>query len=227
MLTIPSSFHEVLGERQDPRMLAAISAVGLGGTALLVAADRAAFTAVPAWQAALAVVLVLDVICGALANFSPGTNDYYATRPRHRAVFLAIHVHLVAIALLLGTGLAPAVGVWVVTIGAAAVVTTRRATSTQLQIAAAVVVAAGVAAPILFAGSIVMTAVSLLFVLKVVLAFAVDHYGTGVAFRAGAPAGTADAGATTSGAVARDTVVDGAIVDRAVGDGAAGEGEPA
>ncbi|MHA7135363.1 hypothetical protein [Oerskovia turbata] len=191
MLTIPSSFHEVLGERQDPRMLAAIGAVGLGGTALLVAADRAAFTAVPLWQAGLAVLLILDVICGALANFSPGTSDYYATRPRHRAVFLAIHVHLVAIALLLGTGLGPAIGVWLVTIAAAAVVTTRRTTSTQLQTAAAVVVAAGVAAPVLFAGSTVMTAVSLLFVLKVVLAFAVDHYGTGTAAPAATPSAVA------------------------------------
>jgi hypothetical protein len=211
VLTIPSSLHEVLGERQDPRTLAAIGVVGLGGTALLVAADRAAFTTVPAWQAALAVVLVLDVVCGALANFSPGTSDYYATRPRHRAVFLAIHVHLVAIALLLGTGLGPAIGVWLVTIAAAAVVTTRRTTLTQLQVAAAVVVAAGVAAPVLFAGSTVMTAVSALFVLKVVLAFAVDHYGTGVALRADAPAD--GSGATASGSASRsgadDSVVDG------------------
>jgi hypothetical protein len=212
VLTIPSAFHEVLGERQDPRMLAAIGAVGLGGTALLIAAERATFTAVPTWQAALAALLVLDVICGALANFSPGTSDYYATRPRHRAAFLAIHVHLVAIALLLGTGLLPAVGVWVVTIAAAVVVTTRRATSTQLQIAAAVVVAAGVTVPILFAGSTVMTAVSLLFVLKVVLAFGVDHYGTGIALRAGMPAeagSDAGADATTFRSSMTGTVADG------------------
>ncbi|RXR22344.1 hypothetical protein EQW78_13935 [Oerskovia turbata] len=177
MLTIPPAFHEVLGERQDPRMLGAIAGVGLAGTALLVLADRPAFEAVPTWQAVAATLLVLDVLCGALANFSRGTNDYYATRPRHRAVFLAIHVHLVAIALLLGTDLLPAVVVWVVTVAAAALVTSLRLPAQQLQVAAAVVVASGAAVPVLFAGSTLMTAVALLFVIKVVLAFAVDHYG--------------------------------------------------
>ncbi|MFF3063502.1 hypothetical protein ACFVQ3_02990 [Oerskovia sp. NPDC057915] len=177
MLTIPPAFHEVLGERQDPRMLAAIGGVGLAGTALLVLADRPTFEAVPTWQGVAAALLVLDVLCGALANFSRGTNDYYAARPRHRAVFLAIHVHLVAIALLLGADPLPAVVVWVVTVAAAALVTSLRAPAQQLQVAAGVVVAAGAAVPVLFAGSTLMTAVALLFVIKVVLAFAVDHYG--------------------------------------------------
>lgn len=176
-MLIPPAFHEVLGERQDPRMLGAIVGVGLAGTALLVLADLPTFEAVPAWQAVAATLLVLDILCGALANFSPGTNDYYATRPRHRAVFLAIHVHLVAVALLLDTALLPTVAVWVLTIAAAAVVTSLRTAAQQLQVAAAVVVAAGATVPVLFAGSTLMTAVALLFVTKVVLAFAVDHYG--------------------------------------------------
>ena len=109
---IPEPLHEVLGERQTPPELAIVAAFGVAVTAWILLAGRDLLAGVSIWRTVLVALLILDVAAGAAANLTRDTSRFYAIRPRHRLVFIAVHVHLLAIAWLLGAPLAPAGTVW-------------------------------------------------------------------------------------------------------------------
>lgn len=173
-IRIPGPLHEVLGERQT-RLSLGLVAAALAGvpTALLIAAPEAA-AEVPVWRAVLAVVLVADIAAGAVANLTRGTNDFYAARPRHRVVFLAVHVHLPLVALLLDLPLLPALALWAGTIVSGVVVERLTGREAQRPAAGLLLVALLTAAP-LAAGHPVLAVVAAVFAFKVVYAFGVDH----------------------------------------------------
>ena len=174
---IPEALHEVLGEHQSRLELAMVATFGMAVTAWIVVAGRDLLAEVPVWRAALAGLLILDVAAGSVANLTHGTNRYYALRPRHRLVFIAVHVHLLAIAWLLGAALAPAVAVWAYTIPAALMVN-RLSGSPRQTFAGGVGVAVGIVIVVMLTPSLgpPMAAVAALFLMKVAFAFAVDHY---------------------------------------------------
>ncbi|MFT5594859.1 MAG: hypothetical protein ACI8SR_003259 [Oceanicoccus sp.] len=120
-------------------------------------------------------ILVWDVLAGCIANFTYGTNQYYAVREKSRWVFIGIHFHIIAIAWLLDGPLGLSVGVWGFTIASAIAVNLLKDHKLQLFVAAnfvfvGLVVIFTLAMPMWF------SLVSVFFLFKVVLSFAVDHY---------------------------------------------------
>lgn len=178
-IRMPKPLHDVFGEVQSPVELALIAFGGLGLTALVCAAGADSLADVAWWRAALAVLLVADVCCGAVANFTRGTDRYYAERPRNRWVFIAVHWHLVVIALAIGDGVWFALAATGYTLVGAAVVNLLHGSRLQppvggtllaVGLTGVVIAGAADAAPLL------LLAAAALFVLKVVYGFAVTHF---------------------------------------------------
>lgn len=103
-IRMPKALHDVFGEVQSPVELALVVVGGLALAAVVCLAGAESLADVAWWRAVIAVLLVADICCGAVANFTRGTDRYYAERPRNRWVFIAVHWHLAVIALALGEG---------------------------------------------------------------------------------------------------------------------------
>ena len=172
-IAIPSPLHDVLGKHQSGPSLVLIGGVA----AIALIATAPALVGIPVWRSVVVALLIADIAAGAVANLTAATNDHYAARPRSRWIFLAVHVHLPVVALLLGAPLAPAIIVWAATIAAGSIV--------NLLAAGAVQRAAGGAAFAVILCLVLtlpdqhpaLLVVSSLFAFKVVYAFAVDHGG--------------------------------------------------
>lgn len=176
-IRIPSYLHDVFGESQTIGELFAILFFGVEFATLLFFAFPEMTQSLPLWRSIIAYLLVLDISAGCVANFTRSTNDYYAARDKQRLMFIAIHVHLLIVAWLLGIGLWNAVIVWGYTIAGAFVVNAFKNSQFQKFVAGVLLVLGisitvlGTEAPKYF------LVISLLFMVKVLFAFAVDHYG--------------------------------------------------
>lgn len=175
---IPKFLHEVFGETQSWPEIAAILGFGAVGALGLLAIDPARFADMPLWRAALALLLVFDICAGAIANLTRGTNDFYAERPRLRWVFIAVHLHLVALAWLIGEALGAAAAIWIYTIAAASIVNLLAGRAMQRAVGG-VLFGLGALAVFLpmIGASPVMQAAGIIFMFKLIYAFAVDHRG--------------------------------------------------
>lgn len=176
-LHIPTPLHDVFGARQRPLAIVLITLAAVGVPFALALAQPHVLSAVAPWRVALAALLVADIAAGAVANLTAGTNDHYAARPASRWVFIAVHLHLPAVALLLDLPLVPTLIVWAATIAGAVIVNLLRAHPEQRVIAGAFFVAIATAA-VLLTDARALTVVGILFAFKVVYAFAVDHTRT-------------------------------------------------
>ncbi len=170
--------HDVFGEEQPVAYLAAILLFGAAVAAVFALSAGPLLADLAWWRAALALVFVLDIAAGCVANFTPSTNDFYAARPHNRWVFIAIHVHIVVLALLLGSGIAAAVVVWAYTIAAAALVNRLAGQGAQTFVGGLLLAVGLTGLPLLPGLTPAMMAISGLFMLKVLFSFAVDHYRT-------------------------------------------------
>lgn len=177
-ITMPKALHEAFGERQQPLHLAFI--IGFGGAVSAFAFSLYAeiFAYLSLWKSLLALVILFDIAAGCVANFTPGTNSYYTTRPGHRWAFIAMHVHLPLFALLLGEPMAATLALWFFTIMVATVVNLQRNSDNQRVIAATLVLIGLLV--VLFGGVFtpLVALTGMLFLIKVAYAFAVDHQGT-------------------------------------------------
>ena len=174
---MPGLLHDVLGEYQTRLELAIVGIFGGGVTAVLLTTHRQVLVDVPMWRTAIAALLIADVAAGSAANLTRGTSRYYAVRPRNRLTFIAVHVHLLAIALLVGSPLGYAALVWAYTILTALVV--NRLQRSELQtLVGGVALALGALIVVALTPRLgpMVAAVAALFVMKVTFAFAVDHY---------------------------------------------------
>ena len=142
---------------------------------IAVLAVGSALTSVEFWRAALAALLVADIAAGAVANLTRGTNDHYAASARRRIVFLAVHVHLPAVALLLDLPLLPALVAWALTIVAAAIIALAPVATLQRPAGALAVIIVLSATMLVAETTATLLFVTALFAIKVVLSFAVDH----------------------------------------------------
>lgn len=168
--SVPSAFHEVMGKRQTVGGIAAIViAVIVFGFAWggELAGDAG-------WQLWLAALLAVDVVAGAVANFTRGTSDFYAQRPVFRWGFIAIHVHILVIGWLMGWDMAPVFLVWVGTITCACVV---NLTGNRPVVGGLCLVLGLIFLPKLGMEG-VQLCLSAMFFLKVTYSFAVNHYAT-------------------------------------------------
>ena len=171
-------FQDVFGQEQSVAELAAIILFGLGVPVVLVLWSPEFFGSLPFWRSALALILVLDIAAGCIANFTRSTSDFYAARPRNRWIFIALHVHVLAVAFLLDADILAATWVWLYTIVGAAVVNALPVGPSQ-NFTGGLLLAIGLGGIALFPDlSAVMAVVFTLFMLKVLFAFAVNHYPT-------------------------------------------------
>jgi hypothetical protein len=175
-IRIPPFLHDILGESQTIGELLAIAVLSLGITTTLFVAFSEMTWGLPIWRSTLAYLLVLDIVAGCVANFTRSTSNHYASRSKERWIFIAIHLHLLLVAGLLKTGFLHAAIVWGYTIARALTVNALKGNRFQLFTAGSLLVAGiaiavlGVPVPNYF------LVISLLFMMKVLFSFAVDHY---------------------------------------------------
>lgn len=175
-LKLPKVLHDVLGETASPLQIAVIVVFGVGVATVVTELLRPELPMLPWWRVAIGWVLTADIAAGCIANFTRSTNDFYAKRPLNRWVFIAIHVHVIVVAAAFGVALAPAIAVWMYTIAGASAVNLLSGRRTQVLVAGLLLAVGmgwipllpGVPAPVLV--------VLLLFLLKLLFSFAVDHY---------------------------------------------------
>lgn len=172
---IPAFLHDVLGESQRPGDLVAVVGFGLGATLAAIALAPETFAAVPLWQAALAILLIADIAAGCVANLTSGTNDFYAARARNRLIFIAIHVHILAVALLLNLDLTAAAAIWAHTILGSLIINALPRGATQRVWAGTLFGMGAFGIALLGSMEPILAAIGLLFMVKVMVNFAVDH----------------------------------------------------
>ena len=176
-LRIPSFLHDVFGEKQSVGSILAILLFGGMLAAALYYRFPELANDLPVWRSALALLLIFDVFAGVIANFTASTSNFYAVRKKNRIVFIAIHVHIVLIAVLLNTNIGYSVGIWAYTIIGAFIVNSLIGKHVQLFVAGLLLSVGLGVVPMLPGITPYMLTISLLFLMKVLFSFAVDHYG--------------------------------------------------
>lgn len=179
-IRIPSFLHDVFGEKQHLGTILAILLFGGLLTTALYWLFPELTDNVPVWRSALALVLIFDIFSGCIANFSASTSNFYAARRTNRIVFLAIHFHIVLVAFLLHTDIWYSIAVWAYTIIGAFIVNALIGRQSQRFVAGLLLSLGLGGIPLLPNIQPYMLIVGLLFMLKVLFSFAVDHYGQAI-----------------------------------------------
>lgn len=175
-MRIPPVLHDIFGESQTIAEMLAILLFGGGVATALVWAYPEMTQGLPLWRSVIAYLLIFDIGAGCIANFTRSTSNYYATRPKGRLLFISVHVHLPLVAWLLGIGFIHALLIWAYTIVGAFVINALKGSRFQL-VMAGLLLSMGIAIAVLAVDvPYYFLVVSLLFMLKVLFSFAVDHY---------------------------------------------------
>jgi hypothetical protein len=176
-IRIPSFLHDVFGEKQSVASIASILLFGGLLTVALYAIFPELADDVPVWRTAVALLLIFDICSGCIANFTTSTSNFYAARSTNRIVFIAIHFHIVLVALLLQASIWYSAAVWAYTIAGAFIVNALIGKRQQLFVAG-LLLSAGLSWIQMIPGvPPYMLIACTLFMLKVLFSFAVDHYG--------------------------------------------------
>lgn len=176
-IRIPSFLHDVFGEKQSIGSILSILLFGGLLTATLYLMYPELTENLPIWRSSLALLLIFDIFSGCVANFTTATSNFYAARKTNRIVFITIHVHIVLIALLLHTDIWYSIVVWAYTITGAFIVNALIRKHSQRFIAGLLLSVGLGWIPMLPDIQPYMLIICLLFMLKVLFSFAVDHYG--------------------------------------------------
>jgi len=168
----PEFLYEVLGEKQSILEVSCTIIFALLGSWIIYSlADIELVN----WQTVVAYILIADVLAGCIANFSFGTNEFYAKRPKNRLIFISIHIHILAIAWLLSEPMDTALIVWGFTITSAFFVNALKGKSVQGFIAANLM-CYGILLLIYLSLPVWFLMVSMFFMIKVLFSFSVDHF---------------------------------------------------
>ncbi len=168
----PHVLHKALGEQQSLLEILSIAFFTLSGSCLIFYLSEFRFDS---WKVILGFILIADVLAGCIANFSLGTNSFYAQRPKSRIVFIAIHFHILLIAWLLSQPLGGVLIVWLYTIISAFIVNALKGKVIQRFIAANLM-CYGLFIMIYLEFPMWFLMVSVFFMIKVLFSFSVDHY---------------------------------------------------
>jgi len=176
MIKMPKFFHDILGEESHVIsliLIAGVTAVIMGWLAFT---EGDVFIQNGRIKGAIGFLLLMDIIAGTVANFTKGTNDYYAARPTNRWVFIAVHIQPILIAWLLGFPLQSAALIWGFTILSVSLVNVLKGTLHQ-RVVAGTLMSLGIFLSLILHkdGSMVMLLMSIFFVIKVIYSFGVDH----------------------------------------------------
>ncbi|CAM3971341.1 hypothetical protein [Pseudoalteromonas byunsanensis] len=176
-MDMPKYLHEILGARQSKVALLGVSAFMLLGSVVvfLLMYYQTPEKSYVWWQYLFGGVIIVDIVAGCAANFTHGTNQYYAGSRRARRIFILIHVHLLVVALLFEQPLLPSLLFWMYVILASSILNFFFKHPKQ----------PGFALLVIFIGLFVVSGLDVqwwyklvcaLFLIKVCYAFAVDHY---------------------------------------------------
>lgn len=174
---MPAFLHDIFGERQSMGTILTILLFGGVLTAAVYFAFPELADDVPIWRSALALLLMFDIFAGCAANFTVSTSNFYAARSKNRIVFITIHFHIILVALLLDANIWYSIAVWGYTIGGAFLINALHGKPSQRFIAGLLLSAGLGGIPMLPEMQPFMLIACLLFMLKVLYSFAVDHYG--------------------------------------------------
>ncbi|CAH9058028.1 hypothetical protein PSECIP111854_02116 [Pseudoalteromonas sp. CIP111854] len=176
-MDMPQSLHEILGEQQSKLALFGITAFTLLGSVLvfILMHYQMSEQSYMWWQYVLGGLIIIDIIAGTAANFTRGTNHYYACRARSRWVFIAIHIHLIVVAVLFEQPLIQALYIWSYVIISACILNALFDKRIQ-RFLAMILVSIGLVLIVGLASMWWYKTVAALFLVKVCYAFAVDHY---------------------------------------------------
>lgn len=174
---VPSFLHDVFGEKQSVGSIFTILLFGGVLTAALYYRFPELTDHVPVWRSALALLLIFDVFAGCIANFTAPTSNFYAARKINRIVFIVIHVHIVLVSLLLNVDIWYSLGIWAYTIIGAFIVNALIGKHSQLFVAGLLLSVGLGCMPMLPGITPYMLIIGVLFLMKVLFSFAVDHYG--------------------------------------------------
>ncbi|MCM3490601.1 hypothetical protein M3689_14900 [Alkalihalophilus marmarensis] len=173
-IEIPAFFHEVFGERQSVLHIIVILLFGVTLSTVLFYLYPNMYMDLPLWRSILAFILVFDIFSGCIANFTQSTNDYYAKRKTKRIVFISIHVHILLVAVLLHIPIFSVLMVWMYTIMCA--FTIQSIEGRNQVFVAGLLLSLGVAWMPMLEMEAFMLIVSMLFMVKVLFSFSVNHY---------------------------------------------------
>jgi len=168
----PEFLHEVLGEKQSILEVSCTIIFTLVGSWIIYSL---ADIKLGNWQTVIAYILIADVLAGCIANFSFGTNEFYANRPKNRLVFIAIHIHILVIAWLLSEPMDTVFIVWGFTIASAFLVNALKGKCIQGFIAANLM-CYGILLLIYLSFPVWFLMVNMFFMIKVIFSFSVDHF---------------------------------------------------
>jgi hypothetical protein len=176
-VAVAKPLQDLFGEQITLLELWITLGFGLALSAALLSATHRDWMLLPTWRQALLIILAFDICGGVVGNFAYSTNEYYRKDPAARLRFIALHVHPLILALLLGHSywLATAVNVYTVS---AALVTNAMIHHPAQRIIGASLMAAGITTLLLTAHGAPSVLIWLLalYMFKVIYGFAVDHY---------------------------------------------------
>jgi len=172
---IPEFLHDVFGEKQSVLEVFLTILFSILGTLFIYTLFHSQDSPVETWRIILGFLLIIDILAGCIANFSKGTNDFYAKRAQNRLVFISIHIHIIIIAWSLDTSMESSLLIWIYTISSASIVNMLKGKVTQGFIASNLM-CYGIFLLIYLSLPTWFFMVSLFFMIKVLFSFAVDHF---------------------------------------------------
>ncbi|MGX7150176.1 hypothetical protein [Enterococcus ureasiticus] len=173
-IEIPTILHEVFGKRQRVTQLIGILSFGIILTTLLFMYYPSVYLQISLWRRIAAFVFVVDIFSGCIANFTKSTNNYYANDKLKQIIFLSIHFHLILVAIFLGISIWSFLLVWLYTIVCSFIIIFLRKDD-QIFVGG-FLLCVGLAAIVMLEMEGFMMIVSMLFLIKVLFSFSVDHY---------------------------------------------------
>ena len=172
---VPNYLHEVFGEKQSKLEVLLTLLFAFIGSLLLYFLFYNPDTQEKGWIVVTAFIVISDILAGCIANFTKGTNEFYAQRPRGRLLFISIHFHILIIAWLLSVPFESALIVWGYTIVSALIVNAFKKTTIQLFIAANLM-CYGIFLLMTLTIPTWFLIISIFFMIKIMFSFSVDHY---------------------------------------------------
>lgn len=176
-IIVPSFLHDVFGEKTTLAEILMILLVGLFTSISLFVFTRSEWQGLALWRVALLFLLTLDILAGFIANLTRSTNDYYQSRPKHRIIFITVHIQPLLLSALLGGYFPVCFAMWSYTTAAAFFVNAMKGHPAQKALAASLVTL-GMVSLFLFSNSmpiLLLTALTF-YHLKVAYSFSVDHF---------------------------------------------------
>lgn len=173
---VPKLFQEFLDLRTTIAELLLILLPAMLMTALLVWTGAPIFREMGLWRALVMVALIFDIMAGVVANLTGATNDHYADQSMRRIFFIVIHVQPLVFSWLVGGFFAECLFAWLFTVVTALLVNGLKRHPLQRPFAGAGLVV-GLTILLLIAGNLpsFMVVTLVMFMIKVIYSFAVDH----------------------------------------------------